>query len=322
MEINYKISVIIAVYNGERYILSCVEDLLGQSLHEIDLLLINDGSTDGTAGICDKCAQKDSRVRVFHEPHRGVAHARQVGIENAKGEYTIHIDADDRIAPTMLEEMYDAAKESNADMLICDYREQKTNGYLYHSQKPTALTQTAIIKDLIDGKLYGALWNKLIRTSIFQDNQVYFRQELRMREDMFFIFDVLPYISRIAYLPKAFYTYNRTNNTASLTNTYLCEDYNYYNQEVMWLKTALESRLVSEEQKKVLRSSLLNHAYITLTGDIFAKAEWFEKFSPFQQTFSLVSISYKKTLVLWALTGHYHSASVFRRILAFLGRKK
>lgn len=317
-----QISIISALYNAKAYLRPCIEGVLAQSYSGWELLLIDDGSTDGTTDICDEYAAKESRIRVFHELHQGVAHARQVGIDHARGKYTIHIDADDHIEPMMLEEMLREAENADADMLICDYTELNREGRLYHVQKPSALTKESVANDLVKGKLYGALWNKIIRTAVFRDNGVGFRQDLRMREDMFFILDVLPYVDCITYLPKAFYTYDRTNNTSSLTNTYLREDRNYYDQEIRWHETALKNTLVSDMQKSRLREGLLNYAYITLTGDIYTKEEWREVFAPFRQTFSLVSGSYKKLLVCWAQNGHYSSASALRRMLSYMGGRK
>ena len=293
-----------------------------QTLQNYEVLIIDDGSTDGTIAICDEYAKKDNRIKVFHEPHKGVAHARQVGIEKARGEYSIHIDADDKIESTMLEEMYHAAKGADADILICDYLEKKKDGIIYRLQKPSALTKEIVVVDLLEGTLYGALWNKLIRTSVFRDNGVGFRQELRMREDMFFIFDVLPYMDRIAYLPKAFYTYDRTNNTASLTNAYLCEDRNYYDQEIRWHEAALSSSMIVEEQKRRLRESLLNYAYITLSGYIFDKEEWMAVFAPLRVELSKTSSSYKKLLVQQAMKGLYTPASIARRLLVLIKSTK
>ena len=318
----FPVSVILTAYNAEAFMRRAIDELLAQAFFDFEILIIDDGSTDSTGDICDDYAKRESRIRVFHERHQGVAHARQVGIDNVQGEYTIHIDADDTISTSMLGEMYQAAKNTDADILICDYEEQNKEEKVYHEQEPTALTKEAVVNDLIDGTLYGALWNKLIRSSVFRDNQVRFRQELRMREDMFFLLDIFPFVTKIAYLPKAYYTYNRTNNCYSLTNTYLREDRNYYDQEVLWCKTALSNTLVSDEHKYQLRSSLLNYAYITLIGNVFTRSEWLEAFAPCRQFFNATDRSYKRRLVEWALNDHYLSASAIRRILAFIGKMK
>ncbi len=310
------VSIIIAVYNAEMYISSGIEGVLRQTFSDFEVIIVNDGSTDETRRICDEYARKDNRIRIFHEPHRGVAHARQIGITHARGYYTIHIDADDEIEPTMLEEMYLAVEEEQADLLICDYKEKNKDGVVYHQQLPTALNKKAIVNDLVDGILYGALWNKLIRTSCFQRHGIGFRENLSMREDMFFIFDIMPYIDRIAYLPKAFYIYDRTNNSNSLTNTYFKENRHYYDQEILWHQVALDNTFVEEYQKNRLQNALLNYAYITLSGNIYSKEEWNTIFSRFRTHFEKANSSYKKILVIMAINGSYRFSSIVRLLIA------
>lgn len=314
-----QISIVVAVYNAEAFLPDCIEAVLSQTYGNFDLLLVDDGSIDNTAIICDDYAAKDARIRVFHERHAGVAHARQIGIENALGKYTIHIDADDKIVSSLLEDMYFAAEESNADLLICDYHEIKKEGTVYHVQQPTALNHHAVANDIIEGKLYGALWNKLIRTSCFKDNRIGFHQDLSMREDMFFVLDVLPYISQVAYLPKTLYFYDKTNNNQSLTNTYLVENRHYYEQEVKWCGTVLNHELITPANKSRTIRLLLNYAYITLQGNIIDEKDWYLMFQPFKSVFQRQKQSHKKWLVLLALTGHYSLASKIRGCFSKLG---
>lgn len=310
------VSIILAAYNAETYLRRAIDGILAQTLSDFEVLLVDDGSTDRTPTICEEYAQKDARFRVFHEQHQGVAYARQVGIDNARGRYTINVDVDDHFETAMLEEMYQTAEQEEADLLICDYWEQNKKGKEYHSQKPTVLAAKEVTNDIVEGKLYGALWNKLIRTTCYRDNRICFRQELTMREDLFFIFDLMPYIRYIAYLPKAFYTYNKTSNNCSLTNTYLIENRNYYEQEILWHLVALGNTMVGDIQKERLRNALLNDAYITLSGRIFSKDEWQKTFSRYHQYFDKATPLYKKLLVIMALNGHYRFSSSVRRMLA------
>ena len=201
-------------------------------------------------------------------------------------------------------------------MLICDYKEKNRDGEVYHCQRPTRLDAKAVLNDLVDGKLYGSLWNKLIRTSCYREHDVRFRQALTMREDMFFIFDVMPYMESIAYLPKAFYTYDKTSNANSLTNTYLVENRHYYDQEILWHQVALENALVGDAQKVRLRNALMNDAYITLSGHFFSKEEWQQQFSCYLQHIEEASPFYKRWLVIRALNGHYRFSSNIRKLIA------
>lgn len=116
-----KISIIVPVYKAEKYLNRCVDSILAQTFTDFELLLIDDGSPDKSGEICDEYARKDSRVRVIHKENGGVSSARQRGLDESIGEYTIHADPDDWVEPTMLEELYNKANKEDADMVICDF---------------------------------------------------------------------------------------------------------------------------------------------------------------------------------------------------------
>ena len=310
------ISVVLAAYNAKAYIRNAIEGVLAQTLSDFELLIVDDGSTDGTDKLCDEYAKNDARIRIFHEQHRGVTHARQVAICHARGKYIIRIDADDKTAPYMLEEMLYAAEEANADMLICNYWELSTKGCVSITQQPSGLSPATVANDLLEGRLFGALWNKMFRTSCIKKNNIHFHQGLDLREDIVFVLDTLPYIERIAYLPKAFYTYDRHANANSLSNTYLTENRHYYEQEILWHKAALDCPLINSDNKRRFMSGLLNYAYITLSGKFYSAEEWTAVFQPCYEMFREVGASYKRRMVLWALKGHFSSASLLRRVIA------
>lgn len=111
------ISVIVPVFNTEKYLDQCIQSILSQTYSNIELLLVDDGSTDSSGAICDRYAEQDSRVRVFHKPNGGVSSARNKGLEVAKGEYVIYCDADDWIDVDMYKVMYDKASSENLDMV-------------------------------------------------------------------------------------------------------------------------------------------------------------------------------------------------------------
>ena len=122
------ISVIVPIYNAEKTLRKCVDSLLAQTFQDYEILLIDDGSPDQCGAICDEYAKLDSRVRVIHQENQGVSAARQCGMDNAQGEYTIHADPDDWVEPEMLEELYKKAKEDDAYMVICDFYENTYKG--------------------------------------------------------------------------------------------------------------------------------------------------------------------------------------------------
>ena len=179
-----KISIIVAVYNVEKYLRRCIDSLLAQTFVDFEVVLIDDGSTDSSGWICDEYAERESRLRVFHQPNSGVASARQKGTDEARGRYSIHVDPDDWVKPTMLEEMYVEALEKNSDMVMCDYYEVANDKFNYKAQKPQLLAPGQIIKDILSGRLLGSLCNKLIKHELYEKYSIRFAPEINHCEDV------------------------------------------------------------------------------------------------------------------------------------------
>ena len=143
-----RVSVIVPIYKAEKTIRRCVNSLLSQDFDGFEVLLIDDGSPDECPAICDEFARKDERIRVIHQKNGGVAWARQVGMDAALGEYTIHADPDDWADQGMLSALYAKAKGTNADMVICDYWENTYKGQKRIVQKPSSLNHNDVLRDL------------------------------------------------------------------------------------------------------------------------------------------------------------------------------
>ena len=161
-----KISIIVPVYKAEKYLNRCVDSILAQTFTDWELLLIDDGSPDRSGEICDEYAKKDSRIRVIHKENGGVSSARQRGQDEACGEYTIHVDPDDWVEPTMLEELYQKAKDDNADMVICDYYTNESSLQNYIKQQPTKLDTNVVLYELFQ-QLHGSCCNKLVSRACY-----------------------------------------------------------------------------------------------------------------------------------------------------------
>lgn len=311
----YRISIIIPLYKAETYIDKCIQDILGQTFKDFELLLVLDGSFDKSEEICGRWALKDSRIKVLKEQHAGVAHARQVGINNAKGEYILFVDADDTVSPTMLEEMYNAAKEQDADIVISDFTELTHDGDIYRSQKPSSLNGLSVLEDILNGKLYGALWNKLIRTEAIINSKAHFTEALTMREDLVFLSEQLPHVNKVAYIPKAFYGYER-RNVNSLTNNYLDESVDYYRQEVLWNSLILQNQYISESSRNKILNYYSQLAYITLKKGLFDKFEWNKYFLPYNLQIREIHNGYKSKIVTLALNGNFVIAQLLRTLVS------
>ena len=217
---NILVSVIICVYNGESYVDRAISSVQIQTHSNFQLIIVDDGSTDATAAIVDRYASKDSRIEVVHQQNAGVAAARQRGIEMARGEYLMFVDADDWIDGTTIERLLWKAKETNADMVWSDafFENHKETGVQTKYKKTQKEESTDVwIRDLVLWESFGALWIWLFRTSLFRKPNVSFPVNSIYAEDLPVIVSALLYSDRIAYLPEAHYHY-RFANQASLTN--------------------------------------------------------------------------------------------------------
>lgn len=310
------LSLIIPIYNASSYLAFSLESLLSQPFQDFELILVDDGSTDASPSICDEYAAKDERIRVLHEPHSGVANSRQVGLEAAKGMYILYVDADDQVDPSMIADMYQEAVTQKADMVICDYRELTYDGEVYRKQEPTALSGEAIMEDILSGKLYGALWNKMMRREWLQQTKASFPQGLTMREDLIFLSQCLPYASKIVYIPKAYYGYERRNASA-LTSYYVNESPAYYLQECLWVDLILKNQFLLASTQQRLQTYLLELAYITLKSGLFDKPKWNAAFLKHPEILSY-GTGYKKKMVSLAFKGHFVLARLLRTFISHL----
>ncbi|GLU52715.1 glycosyl transferase [Dyadobacter frigoris] len=201
-----KISVIVPVYNVQNFINKCIESILNQSFTEFELILINDGSTDNSGTICDEYAEKDPRIKVFHKSNQGVSSARNVGVANASGIYSIHVDGDDYVQNNMLSDMYEKAISEEADMVISDYYIQSKNTSRYVKQR-IGPTPTDCIKQILCGQLHGSCWNKLVKHDLYVNHNIKFQNNINMCEDVEVVTRLMYYSNKISYLNNAYLYY-------------------------------------------------------------------------------------------------------------------
>ncbi len=219
-----KISIITPVYNVDSFLQKSVNSIREQDFTDWELILIDDGSTDNSAGICDDFAKIDHRIRVIHKLNEGVSIARQVGLDAAEGEYVIHVDPDDWIERDMLGKLYFAAKANDADVVICDFFVNCANGtQIYRQQQPSSLNADGVLYDLFQ-QLHGSCWNKLIRHEFITAYKICFTAHIDYCEDFLFWVQVYSHPEvKTAYLPEAFYHYYENPN--SITRAYSYETY-------------------------------------------------------------------------------------------------
>ena len=169
---NELISVIIPIYNVERYLEKSIESVIGQSYKNLEIILVDDGSTDESGKMCDEIAKKDKRIKVIHKKNGGLSDARNAGIEVAKGKYLGFIDSDDYIDKYFYETLYTVLKKYNADISMCNYKKvytdfEENNAKLEHKEQVFNSKQ-ALRELLLFGKIENYAWNKLYRKELFE----------------------------------------------------------------------------------------------------------------------------------------------------------
>ena len=168
-----KISIIIPIYKVEDYISKCIKSVIAQSYHNLEIILIDDGSPDRCGDICDDYAERDSRIRVIHRQNGGISAARNSGLEVATGEYVLFVDSDDYIHPDMVERMHDVALNKQADVVVCDYvkvNEDEEIEIPEESRQVIDITEDNRLNYMLGETkiIFTVVWNKLCKRKLFQ----------------------------------------------------------------------------------------------------------------------------------------------------------
>lgn len=209
-----KISVIVPVYNVEKYLHRCIDSILAQTFIDFELLLIDDGSTDGSGKICDDFAKKDSRIRIFHKENGGVSSARNLGIDNAKGEWVSFVDSDDWLENKCYSSLFGDTHIADLTYFGCScyFVNGEVTKYFpadfYSNNKEQIEEQLALLKDNSQKFEYlGYTWNKLFKKAIIDKYKLRFVKKLSFREDELFTLSYARYISSIRIKANTLYNY-------------------------------------------------------------------------------------------------------------------
>jgi len=274
-----RISVIVPVYNVKRYLARCIESVLRQTMADFELILVDDGSTDGSGAMCDTYVQ-DERVRVLHQENRGLGLARNAGLERAQGEYVCFIDSDDYAGPELLEHLVTAARRHQADVVIGGWTDVSADGRERRRSRPEALfaaeeERRACILGCVaappesrEEVLWSvSAWAKLYRRDVIERHGLRFVSErVWISEDILFHLDFLMCAKRVAVAADVSYCY--CVNAGSLSKRYR-EDRFERNLEMY---EAVRQRLVSawpeQSVQLYLDRFLLSKARYCITQEV------------------------------------------------------
>lgn len=218
-----KVTVIITVYNCEKYIEACACSLFEQTLDNIEYIFVNDDTPDNSIQILKDVVNdyphRKSGIKIINlKKNGGVSNARRIGIENATGDYIIHTDSDDWIDDDMFEQLYHKAKETDADIVGCNFRHEFSDlQYDFHQQYVDTMEEN--IRRLINGKIFPSLCTSLTRRSLITENDIKFPIGLNMGEDLFFNLQLYLHAQKIVSMNWAPYHYRHTEDSSCVQRT-------------------------------------------------------------------------------------------------------
>ncbi len=221
------VSIIVPVYNVEGYLKRCVDSILSQTYSNIEIILIDDGSTDSSGQLCDEYQKKDNRIKVEHKQNGGLSSARNAGLDIATGDYIAFIDSDDWVEPNFIERLRTLLIETNSDMSACTFC--RTKGDI--AQRLCFDTSVEIITNkkfdcaFKEESYAGYACNKMFKREIFEKNELRFDEKIFHGEDSPFVVEFLQYVQKIAFTKEDLYYYyfreDSITKSVRLTDKYL-----------------------------------------------------------------------------------------------------
>ena len=244
------VSVIVPVYNVEKYLNKCIDSIISQTYKNLEIILVDDGSPDNSGAICDEYAKKDTRIRVIHKENGGVSSARNVGIEISNGNWISFIDSDDWIEEDYFEIMLNEAKKENADIVFCGYNRiwknkvETINGF---EDNKSFNSKEYLINALTPQTGIGFCHMKIIKRNSI--GQIRFNNELVVGEDALFNVEISKNIEKAFFCKKALYNYR--NNESSVVKRF---DSNYAKKYLLSMETNKKYIFENYEEKEIIQA--------------------------------------------------------------------
>lgn len=262
-----KVSIIIPVYNVKEYVDKCICSAVEQVYKDIEILIIDDGSNDGSSLKCDEWANKDKRIKVIHQKNMGVSVARNAGMDMASGKWVTFLDGDDYLSPFYVEEMAKVACEGEFQIIMCSYYYHTTKGvepyFFFDGDKIFGLTdrelliKTALGNDLPNNRKVttGGPWMKMFRRDFLKNNNIRYVPGLKKTQDVIFVIESFSKAENVYYLNKPLYFY--VSRMGSTVNSYHSDHNETVLQVMGLLKEFFDNNRWIIDADRILNSSIL-----------------------------------------------------------------
>ena len=266
------ISVIIPVYNVEKYLEQCLQSIINQSYKDLEIIIINDGSKDRCEDIIQKYRSQYFNIIYIKQENRGISEARNQGLKYATGDYIVFIDSDDYIEPSYISDMYEIAEQKQCDIVICGYKEFYDTGnskdieFLHNLEEDTLYSGKEIAEMMLLLKVKGYPWNKLFRNSdIFRKNMIF--EKNRKVEDYFPIFKVINESNEIYFINKSLYNYRqRDGSLVNIIDTKLVDDFHYACDSIIKysIKNNLDKTKINYFKSNCFNLTMINYIFLNI----------------------------------------------------------
>lgn len=326
---NPKVSIIMPVYNAVEYIDAAIKSILAQTYPFFELIIIDDGATDGTAEVCLKYAAKDERILYIRQSNGGICKARNEGIKRATGKYIAFSDHDDEYMPDYLELMVKKAELDNLDIVKCGvyYEEMysdKSREIRKEFFKDEVLTKNLLIERYVSFPVsFWGVWNSLYKASMLRSSRLSFPENIRHgQEDFYFNTSIIPFINRIGFLSKCLYKHFRRlsqSTSAKFYNDRIDAMQAFYQMECKVLKPLVDDKKWQKMATLIYSqkiTGILSYCFRTLNAEeSMPKCKWaldrFMKNNPYLQSKSMYSCivqtgNLKYAFVLYLATNRYY----------------
>ena len=259
-----KFSIIVPIYNVEKYLRECIESVLNQTYKDFELILVDDGSQDNCPQICDEYKKLDDRVIVIHKKNGGLPSARNAGIRQASGDYFMHLDGDDFFEEKCLEKAFKIIDLEKHDLYLGNsrydyYGDNSIKVELYDINKIQKKPYNDILKHFFYGKnmMPSAAWHNIYKTKYIKDNNLFFDEELSWSEDADNFFKVLFSTRDIGFFDYTFYYYRKNNQSAMTKNPSLRNILSNIKVSKKWFYN-IDNYDISEYTKKIIKTRFAN----------------------------------------------------------------
>lgn len=328
-----KVSVIIPAYNVEKYVDRCLKSVLQQNFEKIEVIVINDGSTDKTLERVEKYLIIDSRIKIINQENKGLSPTRNIGLKNSRGKYIIHLDSDDWIEDGYLQDMYNFMEKYNLDVAISDYWEEVID--LGKKEYKSIEIEKEIISSeefrelFYKKKINNSLWNKMIRRDILIQNEIYSYEDVTIGEDLAITMRLMYCIERAGKINKAYFHYMRhsTSMTKQKRAKYLLSYLSIFDRVEQYLigKDKIE---YDKDRKQILEFKLEDLKGVLVQDSDWTDSNYREAITKILNLFSskesLIYINRfsNKYKLLWKLLYFFPSITLFKYIKYILNIRK